>query len=184
MEIETLSGSCAGSKRSGVRRGLVLVHTGNSDGDGQGQGQRKGKGKGKGQGQGQGQGKGKGKAKSSAAFGLALRAHGRGKEVAIRQFTKVPSARFGEHRRFEPLGLPLIGRGDGFRWKRRDLERSAQPALDGGVRAEAAIRSGEHFVVVRDEVMYPLRYGWVPPARRPRSTCMPATTSTCAPPAR
>jgi len=114
------------------RRGLVLVHTGD------------------------------GKGKSTAAFGLALRAHGRGKPVLIYQFMKVPSARFGEHRIFETLGVPIIGLGDGFSWKSKDLEHSAQLARDGWAKAEATIRSGERFLVVLDEIMYPLRYGWVP----------------------
>lgn len=114
------------------RRGLVLVHTGD------------------------------GKGKSTAAFGLALRAHGRGKPVKIYQFMKVPSARFGEHRVFEQLGVPIEGLGDGFSWKSKDLEHSAQLARDGWEKAEATIRAGEHFLVVLDEIMYPLRYGWVP----------------------
>jgi cob(I)alamin adenosyltransferase len=114
------------------RRGLVLVHTGD------------------------------GKGKSTAAFGLALRAHGRGKPVLIYQFMKVPSARFGEHRIFEQLGVPIIGLGDGFSWKSKDLEHSAELAREGWARAEATIRSGDHFLVVLDEIMYPLRYGWVP----------------------
>ncbi|NCT82955.1 MAG: cob(I)yrinic acid a,c-diamide adenosyltransferase [Comamonadaceae bacterium] len=116
---------------SGERRGLVLVHTGD------------------------------GKGKSTAAFGLALRAHGRGKPVLIYQFMKVPSARFGEHRVFEQLGLPIIGLGDGFSWKSKDLEHSAELAREGWARAEASIRAGEHFLVVLDEIMYPLRYGWI-----------------------
>ena len=91
-----------------------------------------------------------------------MRAHGRGKPVAIYQFMKVPSARFGEHRMFEQLGLPIIGMGDGFSWKSRDLERSAQLARDGWARAKAAICGGEKFMVVLDEVTYPLRYGWLP----------------------
>jgi len=114
------------------RRGLVLVHTGD------------------------------GKGKSTAAFGLALRAHGRGKPVLIYQFMKVPSARFGEHRVFEQLGVPIIGLGDGFSWKSKDLEHSAALAREGWERANATIRSGDHFLVVLDEIMYPLRYGWVP----------------------
>ncbi|PXW93277.1 cob(I)yrinic acid a,c-diamide adenosyltransferase [Sphaerotilus hippei] len=116
----------------GERRGLILVHTGD------------------------------GKGKSTAAFGLALRAHGRGKAVRIYQFMKVPSARFGEHRLFEQLGVPIEGLGDGFSWKSKDLEHSAQLARDGWARAEAVIRAGEHFLVVLDEIMYPLRYGWLP----------------------
>ena len=116
---------------TGERRGLVLVHTGD------------------------------GKGKSTAAFGLALRAHGRGKPVLIYQFMKVPSARFGEHRVFEQLGVPIIGLGDGFSWKSKDLEHSADLACEGWARAEATIRGGEHFLVVLDEIMYPLRYGWI-----------------------
>jgi cob(I)alamin adenosyltransferase len=105
---------------------------------------------------------GHGKGKSTAAFGLALRAHGRGNAVKIYQFMKVPSARFGEHRVFEKLGVPIEGLGDGFSWKSRDLEHSAALARDGWARAEATLRAGEHFLVVLDEIMYPLRYGWIP----------------------
>jgi cob(I)alamin adenosyltransferase len=118
-------------KPQGERRGLIMVHTGN------------------------------GKGKSTAAFGLALRAHGRGKPVKVYQFMKVPSARFGEHRLFEQLGIPIEGLGDGFSWKSRDLDHSAQLAQAGWAKAEASIRAGEHFMVVLDEVMYPLRYGWI-----------------------
>ena len=114
----------------GERRGLILVNTGD------------------------------GKGKSTAAFGLAMRAHGRGKSVKIYQFMKVPSARFGEHRVFEQLGIPIEGLGDGFSWKSQDLEHSAQLARDGWVRAKASILSGEFFMVILDEVTYPLIYGW------------------------
>jgi cob(I)alamin adenosyltransferase len=68
MQIETPPSSKPYDKPEGERRGLVLVNTGD------------------------------GKGKSTAAFGLALRAHGRGKAVRICQFMKVPTARFGEHR--------------------------------------------------------------------------------------
>jgi len=105
---------------------------------------------------------GDGKGKSTAAFGLALRAHGRGKAVHIYQFMKVPSARFGEHRTFEKLGIPIEGLGDGFSWKSKDLEHSAQLALQGWQRAADTILKGEHFMVVLDELTYPLIYGWVP----------------------
>ncbi|WP_090139470.1 cob(I)yrinic acid a,c-diamide adenosyltransferase [Limnohabitans sp. DM1] len=114
------------------RRGLVIIHTGD------------------------------GKGKSTAAFGLAIRAHGRGKAVKIFQFMKVPSARFGEHRLFEQIGLPIEGLGDGFSWKSRDLEHSAQLALEGWQKSKTAILGGELFLVVLDELTYPLRYGWVP----------------------
>src|SRR5688572_16106541 len=132
MQIETPPTDKPYDKPEGERRGLVIVNTGH------------------------------GKGKSTAAFGLALRAHGRGKPVKIFQFMKVPSARFGEHRVFEQLGVPIEGLGDGFSWKSRDLEHSAQLAREGWLRAEATVRAGEHFLVVLDEIMYPLRYGWLP----------------------
>jgi cob(I)alamin adenosyltransferase len=132
MQIETPPTDKPYDKPEGERRGLVIVNTGD------------------------------GKGKSTAAFGLALRAHGRGKPVLIYQFMKVPSARFGEHRVFEQLGVPIVGLGDGFSWKSKDLDHSAQLARDGWAKAEATIRAGEHFLVVLDEIMYPLRYGWLP----------------------
>jgi cob(I)alamin adenosyltransferase len=132
MEIEQAPTEKPYTKPEGERRGLVLVNTGN------------------------------GKGKSTAAFGLALRAHGRGKSVKIFQFMKVPTARFGEHRMFEQLGMPIEGLGDGFSWKSQDQERSAQLAREGWERARTAIASGAHFMVVLDEITYPLIYGWLP----------------------
>ncbi|AVS84544.1 cob(I)yrinic acid a,c-diamide adenosyltransferase [Paracidovorax avenae] len=132
MQIESPPTERRSDKPDGERRGLVLVHTGD------------------------------GKGKSTAAFGLALRAHGRGKPVKIFQFMKVPSARFGEHRVFEQLGIPIEGLGDGFSWKSRDLEHSAALARAGWERARDAILGGGHFLVVLDEITYPLVYGWVP----------------------
>ena len=133
MEIETPPVCKPYDKPEGERRGLLIVNTGD------------------------------GKGKSTAAFGLALRAHGRSKAVKIFQFMKVPSARFGEHRMFEQLGIPIEGMGDGFSWKSQDLERSGQLARDGWLKAKAAIQSGEYFMVVLDEFTYPLIYGWMEP---------------------
>lgn len=157
MQIETPPSAKPYDKPEGERRGLVIVNTGD------------------------------GKGKSTAAFGLALRAHGRGKAVKIFQFMKVPSARFGEHRAFEQLeafrpapgrpkqddgplggqepqatwGPMLEGLGDGFSWKSQDLEHSAQLARAGWQKAKAAIFSGDFFLVVLDEITYPLIYGWL-----------------------
>lgn len=119
------------TRPDGPRRGLLIVHTGD------------------------------GKGKTTAAIGLAVRALGRGKSVRFFQFMKVGVARFGEHRALERLGLTLEGLGDGFSWKSKDLERSAALARDGWERAAAAIGSGEHFLVVLDEITYPLIYGWL-----------------------
>lgn len=132
MDIEKAPTERRYERPDGERRGLILVNTGD------------------------------GKGKSTAAFGLALRAHGRGKAVKIYQFMKVPSARFGEHRMFEQIGILIEGLGDGFSWKSQDLERSAQLARDGWEKAKATILGGEHFLVVLDEITYPLIYGWLP----------------------
>ena len=132
MQIEAAPTEKRYEKPEGERRGLIIVNTGD------------------------------GKGKSTAAFGLALRAHGRGKAVKIYQFMKVPSARFGEHRMFEQLGIPIEGLGDGFSWKSQDLERSAELARQGWERARETILGGQHFLVVLDEITYPLIYGWLP----------------------
>ena len=132
MEIETAPTEKRYEKPEGERRGLVIVNTGD------------------------------GKGKSTAAFGLAFRATGRGKAVKVYQFMKVPTARFGEHRLADKVGLPIVGLGDGFSWKSKDLEQSGQLARDGWEQAKADILSGEHFLVVLDEITYPLIYGWLP----------------------
>ena len=156
MQIETPPIAKPYDKPEGERRGLVIVNTGD------------------------------GKGKSTAAFGLALRAHGRGKAVKIYQFMKVPSARFGEHRMFEQIGIPIEGLGDGFSWKSQDLEHSAQLARDGWLKAKAAILGGEFFMVTLDEVTYPLIYGWLPLdqvlatlAERPRHVHVSMTGRRC-----
>ncbi len=132
MNIETPPSVQPYEKPDGERRGLVIVNTGD------------------------------GKGKSTAAFGLALRAHGRGKAVKIFQFMKVPTARFGEHRMFEQIGIPIEGLGDGFSWKSQDIEHSARLARDGWQKAREAIAAGAYFMVLLDELTYPLIYGWLP----------------------
>jgi cob(I)alamin adenosyltransferase len=120
------------SRPTGTRRGLLIINTGD------------------------------GKGKTTAALGLAARAHGRGKSVRFFQFMKVGVARFGEHRAFDQLGITLEGLGDGFSWKSKDLERSAALARAGWLRAAEAISGGGHFLVVLDELTYPIIYGWLP----------------------
>lgn len=136
MQIETPPTEKRYDRPEGERRGLIIVNTGD------------------------------GKGKSTAAFGLALRAFGRthvhGKLVKIYQFMKVPSARFGEHRAFEQLGLSIDGLGDGFSWKSKDIEHSARLARDGWAKARDTILGGAHFMVVLDELTYGLIYGWIP----------------------
>jgi cob(I)alamin adenosyltransferase len=117
---------------TGERRGLLIVNTGD------------------------------GKGKTTAAIGLAVRAHGRGKAIRFFQFMKISVARYGEHRALEQIGIPIEGLGDGFSWKSKDLDHSAELARAGWEKAAAVIASGEPFLVVLDELTYPLIYGWIP----------------------
>ncbi|WP_221090948.1 cob(I)yrinic acid a,c-diamide adenosyltransferase [Deinococcus aquaedulcis] len=121
-------------KREGIskgRRGLIIVNTG------------------------------KGKGKTTAALGLMMRAHGRGLTTKLFQFLKHDTAKFGEHRTLDKLGIPCQGLGDGWTWRSRDLENSAELAAHGWTLARAAIEAGEHDLIVLDEFTYPLKYGWV-----------------------
>lgn len=104
---------------------------------------------------------GHGKGKTTAALGLMMRAHGRGLRARMFQFLKHENARFGEHRTLDALGLPYEGLGDGFTWRSRDLDNSAEMAAHGWALARAAIEAGEHDLIVLDEFTYPLTYGWV-----------------------
>lgn len=131
MQIEQAPTEKPYDKPQGERRGLLIVNTGD------------------------------GKGKTTAALGLAVRALGRGKSVRFFQFMKVEPARFGEHRSLEKLGLKLEGLGDGFSWKSKDHEHSAELARQGWERVAEAILGGEHFLVVLDEITYPLIYGWL-----------------------
>ncbi|KQR23042.1 cob(I)yrinic acid a,c-diamide adenosyltransferase [Deinococcus sp. Leaf326] len=122
-------------KKEGIskgRRGLIIVNTGN------------------------------GKGKTTAALGLMMRAHGRGLRTRMFQFLKHDTAKFGEHRTLDVLGLPYEGLGDGWTWRSKDLENSAELAAHGWTLARAAIESGEYDLIVLDEFTYPLKYGWVP----------------------
>ena len=121
-------------KKEGIskgRRGLLMVNTGN------------------------------GKGKTTAAMGLLIRAHGRGLRTKMFQFLKHDTAKFGEHRTLDLLGIPYQGLGDGWTWRSKDLENSAEMAAHGWALAKEAIQSGEYDLLVLDEFTYPLKYGWV-----------------------
>lgn len=118
-------------KRTGRRRGLVIVYTGD------------------------------GKGKTTAALGLLLRAHGRGLTTALYQFIKRRDARFGEHHALDALGIPHAGLGDGFSWRSHDLDQSRSIAAQGWLAAKTAILGGGYDLVVLDEITYPITWGWI-----------------------
>lgn len=96
---------------------------------------------------------GNGKGKSTAAFGMALRAVGHGQRVLILQFMK-NDADVGELAGLKRLGIRVEQCGLGF-VPRPDHPLYAEhrkAAEQGLARAEAAIFSGEHDLIILDEM--------------------------------
>ena len=118
-------------RETNLRKGLVIVNTGT------------------------------GKGKSTAAFGIAMRARGRGMRVSILQFIKPETANFGEIRAARDLGISVVGVGDGWTWRSKDLDQSADLARAGWERAQELIAAGDLDVLVLDEFTYALHYGWL-----------------------
>ena len=115
-----------------INKGLVIVNTGN------------------------------GKGKTTAAMGVLFRAWGRDMRVIMLQFIKHTTANFGEQRAAQKIGVTMRAMGDGFTWRSRDLEQSADLSRALWEDAKEVIASGEHDLVVLDEFTYPLHYGWIP----------------------
>ena len=72
---------------------------------------------------------GKGKGKTTAAMGVVARAWGRGMNVIMFQFIKHSTANFGEQRAAQKMGIEMRSMGDGFTWRSKDLDQSADLAL-------------------------------------------------------
>lgn len=104
---------------------------------------------------------GHGKGKTTAAFGLAFRARGRGMRVGVVQFIKPSTANFGEIRAARTAGIHIEGVGDGWTWRSRDLDHSAELARAGWARVQEHIAGDAFDVLVLDEFTYPLHYGWL-----------------------
>ena len=123
--------SRAAPKGPRVRKGLVIVNTGN------------------------------GKGKTTAALGLLFRAWGRGLDVRMFQFIKHSTARFGEHRAAEKIGLRIEAMGDGFTWLSTDMDETTALAQEQWRRCREVISTGAEDVIVLDEFTYAMHYGWV-----------------------
>lgn len=105
---------------------------------------------------------GDGKGKSTAAFGTAIRAVARGWKVAVIQFLKSGEWSVGEEKVGRDLGMDWWVLGDGFTWDSEDMDHSEAVAREAWRHAKSVIASGEHDLVVLDEVTYPISWGWVP----------------------
>jgi cob(I)alamin adenosyltransferase len=116
-----------------MKKGLLIVHTGN------------------------------GKGKTTAALGLAMRALGHGLKVCIIQFIKgswkygeLSSAKlFGEL-----LDLHVMGKG--FTRKSQDIEADKKIAQDAWEFAKQVLASEEYQMVILDELTYLIKYGFIP----------------------
>ena len=104
---------------------------------------------------------GAGKGKTTAALGLVFRALGRGLKVGVVQFIK-GRWKTGERTFAESIpGLTFLVMGRGFTWESDDLSRDRNAARAAWIAARGLIASGEHDVVVLDELTYAIHYGFV-----------------------
>ena len=105
---------------------------------------------------------GTGKGKTTAAMGVMLRAWGRDMKVIMLQFIKHTTANFGEQRAARKMDIEVRAMGDGFTWRSKDLEGSADLARAHWEDCKKVIAQGGYDVVILDEFTYALHYGWVP----------------------
>lgn len=113
-----------------VRKGLLLVFTGN------------------------------GKGKTTSALGLSIRAAGNRMPVCFIQFIKGSwtYGELDALKRFEDIiDFHVMGRG--FTWKSDDMEKDRELARSAWEKAKEAIACGRYGMVVLDEFTYLLKYG-------------------------
>jgi cob(I)alamin adenosyltransferase len=115
-------------------RGLLMVHTGN------------------------------GKGKTTCALGLMMRAAGRGLNCCMIQFMKSRNDRYGEHESAEKLGIEVHTMGDGFTWDTKNPEQDRATARQTWNLCVEKMRSGDYDLLVFDELVYVLSYGFLPVA--------------------
>ncbi|HRE03672.1 MAG TPA: cob(I)yrinic acid a,c-diamide adenosyltransferase [Ilumatobacteraceae bacterium] len=104
---------------------------------------------------------GNGKGKSSAAFGVMLRGVARGWNVAVLQFVKSGDWKVGEEEVGRQLGVHWQALGHGFTWDSSNIDQDKQVARDAWAVARATIESGEHNLVILDELTYLMNWGWI-----------------------
>lgn len=105
---------------------------------------------------------GDGKGKSSSAFGVVARALGWGQRVGIVQFIKGKWVT-GERQFFArfPQEVTWHTMGDGFTWETQDLAQDRAAAQAAFAKGAAMMASGDHDLVVLDEINIALRYDYL-----------------------
>jgi len=104
---------------------------------------------------------GNGKGKSSSAFGMMIRALARDWNVAVVQFIKSGNWNVGEEKMGRKLGVDWFSFGDGFTWDSEDIEHDKELARRGWAEARSLIESGDHQLVILDELTYLCTWGWI-----------------------
>lgn len=104
---------------------------------------------------------GDGKGKTTAAMGVVVRAVARGWSPIVLQFLKSGEWKYGEAKVLGDLGVPFESLGDGFTWDSEDMSHTIALARAAWERAAEVIASGDHEVVVLDEVTYPISWEWI-----------------------
>jgi len=105
---------------------------------------------------------GNGKGKTTCALGLMMRAAGRGLKCCMIQFMKSRNDRYGEHDSAEKLGIEVHTMGDGFTWDTKNPEQDIKTASETWSLCVEKLRSGDYDMLVFDELVYVLSYGWLP----------------------
>jgi cob(I)alamin adenosyltransferase len=121
----------AASRREHIKKGLVIVNTGD------------------------------GKGKTTAALGILMRAWGRDMRLGGVQFFKHENASFGELKAAERMGIQLTPMGDGFTWTSKDIDETRAKAIHGWEMAKPQIASGDYDIYLLDEFTYVMAYGWL-----------------------
>ncbi len=105
---------------------------------------------------------GNGKGKTTAAFGLALRAAGAGLRVFIAQFIKgMPYSELKAFERFTDL-ITVQQYGTGCFIFKHPTPEDCKAAQSGLVEITAIVKSGNHDVVILDEINIATHYALVP----------------------
>jgi len=104
---------------------------------------------------------GDGKGKTTASIGLMVRAAGRGLKCCMIQFMKSKTDRYGEHESLEKLGIEIHTMGAGFTWDTNDRELDIATSRETWELCVAKMRSEEYELIVLDEMVYVLDYGFL-----------------------
>lgn len=104
---------------------------------------------------------GDGKGKTTAAIGTVVRAAGRGLKCCMIQFMKSSADRYGEHESLEKLGIEIHTMGAGFTWDTQDNTVDIKTSEDTWLLCVEKMRSEEYELLVFDELLYVLSYGFL-----------------------